>query len=48
MCDKCDCAVSIDCDLQQDKKLDEFVAKFQNGADIVLGVRYDRKTRFCF
>lgn len=49
VCDKCDCAVSIDCDLQQDEeKLDEFVAKFQNGADIVLGVRYDRKTDSVF
>lgn len=49
VCNKCDCAVSIDCDLQQDEeKLDEFVVKFQNGADIVLGVRYDRKTDSIF
>lgn len=49
VCDKCDCVVSIDCDLQQDEeKLDEFVAKFQNGTDIVLGVRYDRKTDSIF
>ena len=48
-CGRCDCAVSIDCDLQQDEeKLDEFIDKFQNGADIVLGVRNDRHTDSAF
>lgn len=46
---RCDCAISLDCDLQQDEqKLGEFVQKFQNGADIVLGVRNDRKTDSAF
>lgn len=46
---KCDCAISIDCDLQQDEeKLIEFVEKFCNGADVVLGVRNDRDTDSMF
>ncbi|MBR7118527.1 MAG: glycosyltransferase family 2 protein [Helicobacteraceae bacterium] len=41
--DKCDCAISIDCDLQQDiDKIDEFLVYFKNGCDIVFGVRKDR------
>ena len=41
--DKCDCAISIDCDLEQDiDKIDEFLAHFKNGCDIVFGVRKDR------
>ncbi|MDD7568165.1 MAG: glycosyltransferase [Helicobacter sp.] len=40
---KCDCAISIDCDLQQDEeKIDEFVQKFVSGADIVFGIRTSR------
>ena len=40
-----DCAVTIDADLQQDEsKIEEFLAKFNNGAEIVYGVRKDRKT----
>ena len=38
--DKCDCVVSIDGDLQQDiNAVDEMLANFQSGADIVYGVR---------
>ncbi|RAX54764.1 hypothetical protein CCY99_02565 [Helicobacter sp. 16-1353] len=41
--DKCDCAISIDCDLQQDiNKIAEFLEHFSNGSDIVFGVRSDR------
>lgn len=41
--DKCDCAISIDCDLQQDiQKLDDFIAEFTQGADIVYGIRTNR------
>ena len=40
---KYDCTISIDCDLQQDEeKLKDFIEKFINGADVVLGVRNDR------
>lgn len=40
-----DCAITIDADLQQDEtKIGEFVEKYMNGADIVCGVRNDRKT----
>ena len=41
----CDITVTIDADLQQDiEALDEFIEKFQNGADVVYGIRNDRKT----
>lgn len=41
----CDCAVSIDADLQQDEcAIEEFVDKYSDGAEIVLGIRNDRKT----
>lgn len=41
----CDCAVSIDADLQQDENsIEVFVDEFHNGADIVSGIRNDRKT----
>ena len=41
----CDCAVSIDADLQQDENAIEiFVDEFHKGADIVSGIRNDRKT----
>ena len=41
----CDCVVSIDADLQQDENAIEiFVDEFQKGADIVSGIRNDRKT----
>jgi len=40
-----DCAITIDADLQQDEtKIGEFVQKFQSGAQIVCGVRNNRKT----
>lgn len=41
--DRCDCAVSMDADLQDDiEVLDEFVAKYDDGNDIVYGVRSSR------
>ncbi len=40
-----DCCISIDADLQQDEnKIKEFVGKYNNGAQIVLGIRNNRKT----
>lgn len=40
-----DCAISLDADLQDDiGVLDEFVQKFQEGCDIVYGVRKKRQT----
>ena len=45
----CDCAVSMDCDLQDDiEVLDEFMAKFSEGCDIVYGVRGNRKSDSAF
>lgn len=47
--DKCDCVVSMDCDLQDDiNAVDEMLVKFKNGADIVYGVRKarDKDTAF--
>ena len=42
--DKCDCAISMDCDLQDDINLvDRFVESFANGYEVVYGVRNDRK-----
>ncbi|PAF47380.1 hypothetical protein BKH46_04690 [Helicobacter sp. 12S02634-8] len=42
---RCDCCISIDGDLQQDiDKIPEFIAKYSQGAQIVLGIRNDRKT----
>jgi glycosyltransferase involved in cell wall biosynthesis len=39
-----DCAITIDADLQQDEtKIKEFVQKFKQGAQIVSGIRKDRK-----
>ena len=41
----CDCVVSIDADLQQDENAIEiFVDEYHKGADIVSGIRNDRKT----
>jgi len=41
----CDMAISIDADLQQDPlAIRDFVIEFQNGADVVLGLRRDRST----
>jgi glycosyltransferase involved in cell wall biosynthesis len=40
-----DCMITIDADLQQDETaMEEFLTKYLQGADIVFGVRYDRKT----
>lgn len=41
----CDCVVSIDADLQQDQwAIETFVDKFQEGYDIVSGIRNGRET----
>ncbi len=41
---KCDCAISLDCDLQDDiDAIDKMLEKFNNGCDIVYGVRSSRK-----
>ncbi len=40
-----DCAVTIDADLQQDEtKIEEFINKFNEGSEIVYGIRKDRKS----
>lgn len=40
-----DCAITIDADLQQDEtKIEEFLQKFNDGCEIVYGVRKDRKS----
>ena len=45
----CDCVISIDADLQQDENsIEKFVKEYQNGNDIVLGIRNDRKTDSLF
>lgn len=41
----CDCVISIDADLQQDENaIEKFIDEFHKGADIVSGIRNDRKT----
>ena len=41
----CDCAVTIDADLQQDEwSIEKFIDEYTNGYDVVLGVRNNRKT----
>ena len=41
----CDCAVTIDADLQQDENaIETFIDEFHKGAEIVSGIRNDRKT----
>ncbi len=41
----CDCAVSIDADLQQDERaIEKFVDQYLKGADIVAGIRKSRNT----
>lgn len=45
----CDCAVTIDADLQQDQwAIEKFVEKFSQGADIVSGIRNSRDTDSIF
>ncbi len=40
-----DCFITIDADLQQDEnKIEEFIQKYKNGANIVFGIRNNRKT----
>ena len=47
--DKCDAAISLDADLQDDiDVIDEFVEKFNEGCDVVYGVRNSRKTDTVF
>ena len=47
--DKCDCAISLDADLQDDTDvLDEFVKKYMDGCDVVYGVRNKRETDTVF
>lgn len=41
----CDCVISIDADLQQDENsIETFIDEFHKGAEIVSGIRKDRKT----
>lgn len=41
----CDCVISIDADLQQDEhSIEKFIDEYHNGAEIVSGIRNDRKT----
>lgn len=41
---KCDAAISMDADLQDDiDAIDKFIKKFNNGAEIIYGVRSERK-----
>lgn len=43
--ESCDCAISLDADLQDDiEVLDQFVDKFMDGCDVVYGVRNKRET----
>lgn len=45
----CDCAISMDADLQDDvDAIDQFVAKFLEGCDVVYGVRNKRDTDTAF
>lgn len=45
----CDCAVSIDADLQQDEHaIEKFIDEYMKGYDIVSGIRNDRKTDSLF
>lgn len=47
--DKCDAVVSIDADLQHDiQKIEDMVDAFQNGYQVVYGIRNDRKTDSAF
>mgnify|MGYP001851041416 CR=1 FL=1 len=42
---ECDCAISLDADLQDDvDAIDQFVQKYQEGCDVVYGVRNKRET----
>lgn len=44
-CEKCDCVISLDADLQDDiSVIPEFVEKYEQGNEIVYGVRKSRET----
>ena len=46
---RCDCAISIDCDLQDDiNVIENFIQKFCDGAQIVYGVRKRRRSDSVF
>lgn len=46
---RCDCAISMDADLQDDiEVLDQFVQKYVDGCDVVYGVRNKRETDTMF
>lgn len=43
--DRCDISISMDADLQDDiDAIDQFIAKYQSGCDVVYGVRNKRET----
>ena len=43
--EECDCAISLDADLQDDIEIfDDFITKFEEGCDVVYGVRKKRET----
>lgn len=43
-CDRCDCVITIDADLQDDPNvIPEFVERYRKGFDVVYGVRSSRK-----
>lgn len=43
--DQCDASISMDADLQQDPRaIAEFLRRFKEGAEVVLGIRRDRST----
>lgn len=43
--DKCDCMISLDADLQQDENsIQNFLEKYLEGSEVVLGIRNDRKS----
>ena len=45
----CDCVISIDADLQQDENaIERFIDEYHSGAEIVSGIRNDRKTDSLF
>lgn len=47
--DKCDCAISLDCDLQDDiNVIDEMLERFDEGYEIIYGVRDDRRDDSAF
>lgn len=43
--DKCSCLISLDADLQQNENsIEDFIDKYKEGSEVVLGIRKDRKT----